>query len=557
MKKKIGIILDKLEVSKQIHDFIQESKESKHFEITTIILQKKYKNNKNDIAELFKKIKIKGLKKTIDDGFFKIISNLESNIVSRFNDYKNFFQKYDISDHRFNVIEISPIISRTGLVYTYSYEDIKKIKSENLELLVRGGSGILKGEILKCCPNGIISFHHGDNDVNRGGPPGFWEVYKRSPKTGFIIQRLKEELDGGDVLFKGFIPTTWMYMLNRAKLFEISNPFLFKVIEQITSGRDQLKKWTKKPYSQKLFINPTVAESLVYIFRTLRNVLAKIIRRITFRSNRWGVAYQYITDWRDATLWKSKMIPNPANRYLADPFIMYRNGKHYCFVEDFSYKNRTGSISVYEIDQGNYKELGKVLEEKFHLSFPFIFEFNNEIYMCPETHKSKDIRIYKCIDFPMKWNLEKILFSEVDAADTTIFYKNEKWWLMTNMSSSKLGEHMSELHIFYSDNPLSTNWKPHTLNPVIFDPEYARNGGLIIEDDKIFRVHQRQGFDSYGKGLGISEIKFINEDQYEESKIFDVEPNFYKKINGTHTYNYDNGMIVFDYVKESSYKKKQ
>ena len=49
---------------------------------------------------------------------------------------------------------------------------------------------------------GIISFHHGDNNINRGGPAGFWEVFNEEPSTGFIIQRLTEELDGGDVIFK-------------------------------------------------------------------------------------------------------------------------------------------------------------------------------------------------------------------------------------------------------------------------------------------------------------------------------------------------------------------
>ena len=67
----------------------------------------------------------------------------------------------------------------------------------------------LKGEILNICRLGIISFHHGDNNFNRGGPPGFWEVFNREPSTGFIIQRLTEEIDGGDVIFKGKITTSY------------------------------------------------------------------------------------------------------------------------------------------------------------------------------------------------------------------------------------------------------------------------------------------------------------------------------------------------------------
>jgi methionyl-tRNA formyltransferase len=80
--------------------------------------------------------------------------------------------------------------------------------------IYRGGSGILRGDILTLCKYGIISFHHGNNDINRGGPPGFWEVYNKEPSTGFIIQKLKNELDGGDVLFKGEIMTSSIYSIN-------------------------------------------------------------------------------------------------------------------------------------------------------------------------------------------------------------------------------------------------------------------------------------------------------------------------------------------------------
>ena len=69
--------------------------------------------------------------------------------------------------------------------------------------------------------------------------------------------------------------------------------------------------------------------------------------------------------------------------------------------------------------------------------------------------------------------------------------------------------------IYFID--ISKDWKPHKNNPVIFDSNQARNGGMIFsENNKIFRVFQRQGFDMYGKSLGISEIKTLNEAQYNE-----------------------------------------
>ena len=46
--------------------------------------------------------------------------------------------------------------------------------------------------------------------------------------------------------------------------------------------------------------------------------------------------------------------------------------------------------------------------------------------MCPESYENKDIRLYKCIQFPLKWELEIKLMENIQAVDTNIFYKNKK-----------------------------------------------------------------------------------------------------------------------------------
>ena len=41
------------------------------------------------------------------------------------------------------IIEVSPIVSKSGFIYRYNDEDLNKIKEEGLDILIRGGSGIL------------------------------------------------------------------------------------------------------------------------------------------------------------------------------------------------------------------------------------------------------------------------------------------------------------------------------------------------------------------------------------------------------------------------------
>ena len=42
---------------------------------------------------------------------------------------------------------------------------------------------------------GLISFHHGNIDDHKKGPPGFWEVLNKEKTTNFFIQSNFEKLE--------------------------------------------------------------------------------------------------------------------------------------------------------------------------------------------------------------------------------------------------------------------------------------------------------------------------------------------------------------------------
>ena len=308
MKKQVGIIVDTISVSKQISDLITLSKQSENYEITALVINNIEPKNRNLVSQIYSYVHRRGLNKFLNNLLFKIVSKIESYLVKRSSKFHSFYRKTKLNREDFVTIDVTPKISKSGLVYRYDEEDIKHIKELNLDLLVRGGSGILRGDILDVCPNGIISFHHADNEINRGGPPGFWEVYERNPRTGFIIQRLKNELDGGDVLYKGFVTTSWFYSLNVAVLYEIANPFLHHVLEKITSEKQKLKVYEKTPYCYPLYTTPSVLKTLIYLLKTLKVIASKISRKIQGKGFRWAVAYQFSERWDDITLCAQKKL---------------------------------------------------------------------------------------------------------------------------------------------------------------------------------------------------------------------------------------------------------
>ena len=535
MKKRIGVIIDSTQVTKQICDLVQLSKKSKNYQISTLLINETSDHNKNIITKIVSKIQNYGLKRYVSNIVFKAICKLESIYLKRLVQYSNFYNKFQLREDEFEIIKIKPKTSKDSLIIEYTKPDLEKIKNAKLDLLIYTPIGNLKGEILTVCPNGIVATHYSDDEKNQIGPPGFWEVYDRRPRTGFIIQRLKDEFGQAEILCRGFVATSWFYSLNLANLYEIANPYLHHVIEDITSKKSFLNIQKIKKAPQIFSMIPSIIHSFIYLLKTTRILLEKLFIAYGGRCYRWSVAYQFVDTWHNAKLNQSTKIPNPQNRFLADPFVIYRKGSHYCFVEDYNLLKKKGSISVYKLSPGSSTELGTALVEDFHLSYPYLFEFNNELYMCPETGEKREIRIYKCIDFPLKWVFHKTLMNDVSAADTSIFSHEDKWWMFTNLDRSSICDHSSQLHIFYASNPITDDWIPHINNPVIFDPLTGRNGGLIKDVNSIYRVYQRQGFDLYGEAFGVAKIDKLTTSEYSEKSVFEAEPTFFKGIKGTHT----------------------
>jgi hypothetical protein len=243
-------------------------------------------------------------------------------------------------------------------------------------------------------------------------------------------------------------------------------------------------------------------------------------------------------------------LENRPNHFLADPFVVSRYGSDFCFVEDFDFQERKGVISVYKLDGGGGSLLGAALIEPFHLSFPYIFEFGDDLYMCPETAEAASIRVYKCLEFPLKWELEKTIMKGVVAVDSMLFEHSGKWWLLTNTDSASSGDFF-ELSVFSADNPLSDDWRSHPQNPIYVDAGCARNGGFLRDGHRVFRVSQSQGFDLYGKAAHIREIIELSENVYREREVAELVPKFANNIVGTHHMHSSGEVTVFDMVGPS------
>jgi hypothetical protein len=558
---RIGLLVDSLHVSKYVFDFVKWANARTNLvAITHLVIHarpegpRKLLLLRKLITSLTRIGLLETCRKVLSTFSFYIILKIEARLLRRNSRYKDHLDTFDISAFVPNKLVIRPIISKSGYIYRFNDEDVEKIKALNLDILLRCGSGILHGDILNAATFGIMSFHHGDNRINRGGPAAFWEVYHRHDSTGFILQRLTEELHGGDVLMRGHFQTQYYFLLNQAALFTKSNYYLKSLIEKIAIRRQLPDTMPSAPYSNRLFRAPTVIEALIYLAGLAHLVAKKTARRFLTIDSRWAVAYVQ-SDWKTCVLWRGKRLPILPSHFCADPFVINRNNKDYCFVEDYDYLCERGRITVYELTPSEARLIGVALEEPFHLSFPYIFEYKGNLFMCPETSANVDIRIYRCVEFPSKWILEKIIMKDISAADNIILEKGGKWWLLTNTKPMEDGDHNSELSIFYSTTPLADQWTPHPLNPIFVDAGRARNAGLLKDGDVYYRVSQGQGFDIYGRRAFINKIVDLDDSSYVESTLCEIGPEFDQRVAGVHHFHSNGKVTVFDfltYTKTSS-----
>lgn len=92
--------------------------------------------------------------------------------------------------------------------------------------------------------------------------------------------------------------------------------------------------------------------------------------------------------------------------FVADPFMLNVNGTWHMFFEILSLLDHKGKIGWATSSDGlhwDYQRL--VIDEPFHLSYPYVFEWQGEYYMVPESWEANGIRLYRADRFPDRWTL--------------------------------------------------------------------------------------------------------------------------------------------------------
>ena len=294
-------------------------------------------------------------------------------------------------------------------------------------------------------------------------------------------------------------------------------------------------------------------EFLYGIKRTVQKKLWDLYYKYT--NNRYAIAFR-LRNGRalyeeDSSNEPFILIPNTLRYWMADPFLIKHNGVNYIFAELYDKKHSKGVIGYSKLKGNRCGRFRVCLKESHHLSYPCVFNRDDDVYMVPEAKDNNEIALYKAVDFPKKWKKEHIICNKPCVDSTPVSYKNENWYFTTIANDRG------------SDNNLFlVNETDGGAFGLLTDSLTLRSAGVVISY-KNQLIRPSQDDTTYGDAVILNRIDNFDVVSYRETPFKRILPpgvdaeagginvnlcNNKKNIqfNGLHTYNVNEDYEVID-----------
>jgi hypothetical protein len=279
----------------------------------------------------------------------------------------------------------------------------------------------------------------------------------------------------------------------------------------------------------------TLPSPIASYFAQATAILDKIVKKLLYKEQWFVVAGKGNELLPDPSTGKWLLNP-PSDSFWADPFPIERDGRVWILLEVLPFATWRGYLVAVELfADGSHGEAQTILSIDSHLSYPFIFNYQDELYMLPEAGASRDVTLWKCEQFPDRWTKAATLLTNVCFSDATLIEHNGLWWLFLTIGEydDGIGIH-DELHLYYADTPLGA-WTAHSDNPVKSDARNARPAGNIFyRDGVLYRPAQDCGT-AYGKATVLNRIDRLDKEGFSETPVGRIDANWRKGCLCTHT----------------------
>jgi hypothetical protein len=196
---------------------------------------------------------------------------------------------------------------------------------------------------------------------------------------------------------------------------------------------------------------------------------------------------------------------------------MIPHGRGYrMFFEVMSDAYRRGVIATAYSENGmRWSYDGIVLQENFHLAYPFVFEWRGERYMVPDT-PSRGVRLYRADPFPHRWTFVKQLIEGTFYSDSSLIEFEGRWWMFCAWKGREADAY--SLRLYGADCPQGP-WREHPSSPIVEkDNRIGRPAGRPrVVDGHLYRFAQDcEG--AYGERVLAISVDELDSDRYAESE---------------------------------------
>lgn len=443
---------------------------------------------------------------------------------------------------------------RTASEDVFPAEDVRRIGAYDLDVVLRLGFRRPHGLVLATARHGLWSLQSGQ-DTGAGRPPapaGFREVVRGDPATGIELRVLRDAPARDAVLARGFTLTdSRSIRCNRSELAWKGASLVLPALRgarSIVEGRDVVPPGTATLTPARPPQAPGNGEALGAALRLGGRALSDVVRGFVY-FEQWALAYAAAPPSGHLPAPKEfrELLP-PRDTLWADPFPFEHGGRQFLFFEEARRDAVRAHLSVMErLADGRWSTPRRVLERPYHLSYPFVFRWQGQIYLLPETSENRTVELYRCESFPDRWVFERILLEGVRACDATLHEADGRWWMFVAMAPE--GARMFDaLHVFHADTPLGP-WSPIDGNPVSHDVRCARPAGRLFQRDGAWIRPAQDGSGRYGRAIRFQRVLRLDLSGFAETEDGMLLPGWAPDVLGTHTWNTVGALTVLDFIK--------
>jgi hypothetical protein len=404
-------------------------------------------------------------------------------------------------------------------------DDVELIGRLDLDFFIHFGCRGIREDLAALAVFGIWFFPHDCDERSAAGIPFFDEVKQDRDAIEVELMGMRDRNEKTSVLKRGWfknVKESYCETLDRIYFETAKWPSdLCRQLQR--HNMEALPNDGSKAYSLQVEL-PDPFQIVACMLVLLKNLFLDKYQSL-FRHDQWSIGIVQAPIHRfleQGARPKVQWLPLVGrNVFRADPFGIPGKDKLTILCEEFDYRSPTGFIAWTEVSDTTARiSSGTVFRNSFHMSYPYLFQHDGEIYCVPETAEAGKMEILRAIAFPDEWATIGEIGAGVCGVDPTVFAYEGIWWAAC---TRKDRDENLNLFLWYAEE-LQGPWKPHGRNPVKTDVRSSRSAGTpFVHQGTLYRPAQDSSA-LYGGRVVINRVARLTPDEFDEEIAAAVEP---------------------------------